>query len=96
MYDSATYDINSTPIITFKNDELKRYLRVIIDDISKQPNPLPFWRDLQKKFPESRLQSLLLLASQQLGTVQVNDGDGVMVLVIYGMMVNIGYGLIFW
>ncbi|CAF1152978.1 unnamed protein product [Rotaria sordida] len=51
MYDSATYDINSTPIITFKNDELKRYLRVIIDDISKQPNPLPFWRDLQKKFP---------------------------------------------
>ncbi|CAF0864052.1 unnamed protein product [Rotaria sordida] len=51
-YDSiikiATYDINSTPIITFKNDELKRYLRVIIDDISKQPNLLPFWRDLQK------------------------------------------------
>ncbi|CAF4028024.1 unnamed protein product [Rotaria sordida] len=48
MYDSATYDIDSIPRITFKNDKLTRYLRMNIEDIYKQPNPLPFWRYHQK------------------------------------------------
>ncbi|CAF2972397.1 unnamed protein product [Rotaria sp. Silwood2] len=48
--DDGAYDINSTTN-TVKNDELERYLRMNIEDIYKQSNPLPFWRDHQKKFP---------------------------------------------
>ncbi|CAF1603766.1 unnamed protein product [Adineta ricciae] len=34
-----------------KNDELDKYLRMSIDDIYKQPNPLSFWKDNESKFP---------------------------------------------
>ena len=44
-------DINIVPRSTFKNDELDKYLRMIIDDIYKQSNPLPFWKDHEQKFP---------------------------------------------
>ncbi|CAF4086103.1 unnamed protein product [Rotaria sordida] len=36
---------------TVKNDELDKYLRMNIEDIYKQPNPLPFWKHHQHKFP---------------------------------------------
>ncbi|CAF1224626.1 unnamed protein product [Rotaria sordida] len=36
---------------TVKNDELDKYLRMNIEDIYKQPNPLPFWKYHQHKFP---------------------------------------------
>ena len=44
-------DINIVSRSTFKNDELDKYLRMIIDDIYKQSNPLPFWKDHEQKFP---------------------------------------------
>ena len=47
--DSNSSDVNSTA--TFKNDELEKYLRMNIEDIHKQPNPLPFWGDHQNKYP---------------------------------------------
>ena len=47
--DDNIYDLNSTPA-TVKN-ELEKYLRMNIEDVYKQPNPLPFWRDHQNKFP---------------------------------------------
>jgi hypothetical protein len=40
-----------------QDDELDRYLRMNIEDIYKQSNSLPFWRDHQNKFP-----ALFLLA----------------------------------
>lgn len=46
-----THDIDSTSASTVKTDELERYLRMNIEEIYKQPNPLPFWRDHQNKFP---------------------------------------------
>jgi hypothetical protein len=49
--DSNTCNANSTSSTTIKNDELERYLQMNIDDIYKQPNPLPFWRDHQNKLP---------------------------------------------
>ncbi|CAF2020667.1 unnamed protein product, partial [Rotaria magnacalcarata] len=48
---SGTDDIGPTAMITFKNDELERYLRMNIEDIYKQSNPLKFWHDHQNKFP---------------------------------------------
>ena len=36
---------------TSKNDELNRYLQMHIDDMYKQSDPLPFWKDHQSKFP---------------------------------------------
>ncbi|CAF1264781.1 unnamed protein product [Rotaria sordida] len=47
--DDDSCDVNSTP--TMKNDELEKYLRMNIEDVYKQPNSLPFWRDHQNKFP---------------------------------------------
>ena len=44
-------DINIVSRSTFKNDELDKCLRMIIDDIYKQSNPLPFWKDHEQKFP---------------------------------------------
>ena len=44
------YGVNSTPT-TIKNDELEIYLRMNIEDVPKQQNLLPFWRDHQNKFP---------------------------------------------
>ena len=49
-YRDNIYDVNSTPT-TIKNDELEIYLRMNIEDVPKQPNLLPFWRDQQNKFP---------------------------------------------
>ncbi len=49
--DDGSYDNNYTSSSTTKNDEFEKYLRMNIDDIYKQPNPLPFWRDHQSKFP---------------------------------------------
>ena len=46
-----THDIDSTSASTVKTDELERYLRMNIEEIYKQPNPLPFWRDHRNKFP---------------------------------------------
>jgi hypothetical protein len=48
--DGNTYDLNSASTTASTNDELDRYLRMNIDDIYKQSNPLPFWRDHQNKF----------------------------------------------
>ena len=48
--DDNIYDVDSTPT-TIKNDELAKYLRINIEDVYKQPNPLPFWCDHQNKFP---------------------------------------------
>ncbi|CAF3419947.1 unnamed protein product [Rotaria socialis] len=48
---SDTDDIGPIAMITFKNDELERYLRMNIEDIYKQSNPLKFWHDHQSKFP---------------------------------------------
>ncbi|CAF1396390.1 unnamed protein product [Rotaria sordida] len=49
--DDDSCDVKSTPTTTIKNDELEKYLRMNIEDVYKQPNPLPFWRDHQNKFP---------------------------------------------
>ena len=39
-----THDIDSTSACTVKTDGLERYLRMNIEEIYRQPNPLPFWR----------------------------------------------------
>ncbi|CAF1392349.1 unnamed protein product [Rotaria sp. Silwood1] len=38
-----------------KNDELDKYLRMNIEDIYKQSNPLSFWKHHQHKFPRLSL-----------------------------------------
>ncbi|CAF3426928.1 unnamed protein product [Rotaria sp. Silwood1] len=49
--DNNSCEGNLTPTSTIKNDELEKYLRMNIDNVYKQPNPLPFWRDHENKFP---------------------------------------------
>ena len=44
-------DINIVSRSKLKNDELDQHLRMTIDDIYKQSNPLPFWKDHEQKFP---------------------------------------------
>ena len=44
-------DTNIVSRSTCKTDELYKYLRMTIDDIYKQSNPLPFWKDHEQKFP---------------------------------------------
>ncbi|CAF4540569.1 unnamed protein product, partial [Rotaria magnacalcarata] len=44
-------DAMTTPAVQSKTDELERYLRMNIEDVYKNPNPLNFWRDHLKKFP---------------------------------------------
>ena len=44
-------DINIVSKLTFKSDELDKYLRMTIEDIYKQSDPLPFWKDREQKFP---------------------------------------------
>ncbi|CAF4945092.1 unnamed protein product, partial [Rotaria sp. Silwood1] len=48
--DDNNNDINLSATTTLKNNELDKYLRINIEDIYKEPNPLPFWRDHQNKF----------------------------------------------
>ncbi|CAF4530613.1 unnamed protein product [Rotaria sp. Silwood2] len=48
---SNIHDIHTLPTASFRNDELDRYLRMNIEDIHKIPNPLPFWKHYQQKFP---------------------------------------------
>ena len=36
---------------TLKNDELDKYLNMGIEDVHKIPNPLPFWKLNERKFP---------------------------------------------
>ncbi|CAF4309979.1 unnamed protein product, partial [Rotaria sp. Silwood2] len=43
--------IDMVSTTTVKNDELDKYLRMNIEDIYKQSNPLPFWKHHQHKFP---------------------------------------------
>ncbi|CAF1072535.1 unnamed protein product [Rotaria magnacalcarata] len=49
--DITNKDAMTTPAVQSKTDELERYLRMNIEDVYKNPNPLNFWRDHQKKFP---------------------------------------------
>ncbi|CAF2519739.1 unnamed protein product [Rotaria sp. Silwood2] len=49
--DNNSCEGNSTPTTTINNDELEKYLRMNIDNVYKQPNPRPFWRDHENKFP---------------------------------------------
>ena len=49
--DGNTYDVNSASEAVSKAGELDRYLRMNIEDIYKQSNPLTFWREHQQKFP---------------------------------------------
>jgi hypothetical protein len=44
-------DINIVSTTTFRNDELDEYLRMTIEDIYKNSNPLPFWKHHEQKFP---------------------------------------------
>lgn len=48
---NATDGVDPGAAVGLKNDELERYLQWNIADQYKQPNPLPFWRDNQQKFP---------------------------------------------
>ncbi|CAF3858848.1 unnamed protein product [Rotaria sordida] len=43
--------IDMVSTTTVKNDELDKYLKMNIEDIYKQSNPLPFWKHHQHKFP---------------------------------------------
>jgi hypothetical protein len=49
--DDNSCDVNAAPTTAVKNEEFEKYLRMHIDDVYKQSNPLPFWRDHQNKFP---------------------------------------------
>ena len=60
-------DINIISKSTFKNDELGKYLRMIIEDIYEQSYPLPFGKDLKQKF------SCLLLLARRPSSIPVTS-----------------------
>ena len=57
-------DINIVSKSTLKNGELDKYLKMTIEDIYKQSNPLPFWKDHERKFPCLSLLARRLLSIQ--------------------------------
>ncbi|CAF3486506.1 unnamed protein product [Rotaria socialis] len=46
-----TLSTTTTTTAVFRNDELDKYLKMNIEEIHKIPNPLPFWKHYQQKFP---------------------------------------------